>query len=141
MPRPRKPTELLELQGAFDKDPQRRRPVGPKSGREIGAAPDSLTSDEAACWCEFIENAPAGVLTSHDRWTLAQACKIEAKSRREWLLPAEMGHLRGFLTELGATPASRSKVQAPGAEDRPPANPWDVAAPAGITLPGSGVRQ
>lgn len=141
MARPRKPTEILELSGAFVQNPQRRRPIGPKSGRGIGDPPENLQGDEAECWQEFVSNAPAGLLTSNDRWALEHACCLQAKSRREGLSPPEHGHLRGYLTELGATPASRSKVQAPPPQDERPANPWDVAAPAGAVLPGSAVRQ
>jgi hypothetical protein len=35
MPAYRKPTELLALSGAFEKNPQRRRPVGPKSPQVV----------------------------------------------------------------------------------------------------------
>ena len=35
----RKPTELLALSGAFEKNPQRRRRIGPKSDKPIGEAP------------------------------------------------------------------------------------------------------
>lgn len=141
MPRPRKPTELLELQGSFEVHPERRRPIGPKSALGIGDAPEELRPDEAGCWYEFIANAPAGVLTSGDRWALERACCLQAKARREGLSPPELGHLRGYLTELGATPASRSKISAAPGEDKPPANPWDVAPPASAVLPGPAARQ
>ena len=131
MPAYRKPTELLALSGAFEKNPQRRRPVGPKSDRPIGEPPDHLAPDEAAAWREFCRDAPAGVLTSADRVALELLARLIAKARRPGgLSGAELGHLRGFLSEMGASPASRSKVlpAGPGAE---PAggNPWDVAAP------------
>jgi hypothetical protein len=74
VPAHRKPTELLALSGAFEKDPKRCRPVGPKSDRPIGDPPACLTPDEAACWREFVANAPAGVLTSGDRWALERLC-------------------------------------------------------------------
>jgi hypothetical protein len=139
MPAHRKPTELLELSGAFDEHPNRRRPVGPKSERGIGDPPPSLAPDEAACWHEFIANAPAGVLTSGDRTTLEALARLWAKSRREWLIGSEWSNLRSLLGELGATPASRSKIAAATPEERPPANPWDVPAPA--DAPGPPLRQ
>jgi hypothetical protein len=46
------------------------------------------------------------------------------------LLPAELGHLRGLLSELGASPASRGRVQGARPAAAPAANPWDVAGPA-----------
>ncbi len=56
----RKPTELLALSGAFEKDPQRRRPVGPKSPHPIGDPPACLAPDEAAAWRGFVGDAPLG---------------------------------------------------------------------------------
>ncbi len=131
MPAYRKPTELLTLSGAFEKNPQRRRPVGPKSDRPIGEPPACLAPDEAGCWAEFVSNAPAGVLTSGDRWALEAVARLMAKpAGGGGLTSAETGHLRGFLSELGASPASRGQVQAPGPAEPVPANPWDVPAPA-----------
>jgi hypothetical protein len=67
----RKPTdEVLELTGAFLKDPTRRRLPGPKSGLPVGGPPEHLAPHEAAAWLEFVANAPAGVLTGGDRWVL-----------------------------------------------------------------------
>src|SRR3712207_7798672 len=67
MPAHRKPTELLQLSGAFEKNPARRRPVGPKSDKPIGDPPTYFAPDEAACWREFVADAPAGVLTGGDQ--------------------------------------------------------------------------
>ncbi len=130
MPAYRKPTELLALSGAFEKNPQRRRPVGPKSPHPIGEPPACLAPDGAATWREFVANAPAGVLTSGDRLALECLACLVAKGRRPGgLSGAELGQLRGFLSELGATPASRSKVLPAGPAEAPAGNPWDVAPP------------
>ena len=75
------------------------------------------------------------MLTSADRTILEHLARLIAKGRREWLSGSELGHLRGFLTELGATPASRSKIIGAPADNRPPANPWDVPAPADAPCP------
>ena len=130
MPAYRKPTELLALSGAFEKNPQRRRPVGPKSPHPIGDPPACLAPDEAAAWREFCRDAPAGVLTSADRLALECLARLIAKSRREGLTAAELGHLRGFLSELGASPASRGRVLPAGPTAEPAGgNPWDVTPP------------
>ena len=121
MPPPRKPTGVLELSGAFEKDPKRRRPPSPKSAEPIGDPLARLAPDEAACWREFCRDAPAGMLTSGDRWALEALARLMAKSRREGLTGAETGHLRGFLTELGASPASRGRCSRRGLPSRPPA--------------------
>ena len=130
MARSRKPTEVLELTGAFLDNPARRRLPGPKSPYPIGEPPEHLAADESATWLEFCTHAPAGVLTAGDRWVLEMAARLMAKSRREGLLAAELGHLRACLTELGASPASRSRVQAVGPAAAPAASPWDVPARA-----------
>ncbi len=80
MPAYRKPTELLALSGAFEKTPQRRRPIGPKSDKPIGEPPGYLAPDEAAAWREFVRDAPAGVLTGGDRWILEAPCRLVARS-------------------------------------------------------------
>jgi hypothetical protein len=130
MPYPRKPVELHELSGTFRADRHGRRRAAPKSDRPIGDPPPSLQADEAACWSEFVSDAPAGVLTSGDRWALEALARLHAKSRRDGLTGAELGHLRGFLSELGASPASRGRVLPAGpAEASPAGNPWNVAAP------------
>lgn len=59
--------ELLELHGAFEHNPNRRRPPGPKSAVPIGTLPASLAPAEATAWREFVANAAPGVLTSGDR--------------------------------------------------------------------------
>jgi hypothetical protein len=118
MPAHRKPTEVLELSGAFQHNPARRRPVGPKSSEPVGPPPVHLAADEAECWYEFTRDAPAGVLTGGDRFALEVLCRLVAKSRRQWLSGAEWANLRAFLGELGASPAARSRV-APAAPEPP----------------------
>jgi hypothetical protein len=138
MPAYRKPTELLALSGAFEKNPQRRRenrqrrrPIGPKSDKPIGDPPAHLAPDEAAAWREYLRDAPAGVLTGYDRWALEAVCRLVAKARREGLTGGELGILRGFLAELGASPAARGRVRVVGAAEPVATNPWDVLPPAG----------
>jgi hypothetical protein len=105
MPRPRTPVELLQLNGGFRADRHGRRQAAPKSTLPIGEPPAHLADDEAAAWREHVRDAAPGVLTSGDRWALEAFARLLAKSRRQGLTSAELGHLRRFLTELGATPA------------------------------------
>lgn len=124
MPRPRTPTEVLDLKGSFIKNPQRRRPVGPKSYRPLGGPPDELSERETAVWHEFVGNAPDNVLTSNDRMQVEIVARLMAKFRGDWLTGAELASLRNALTELGATPASRSKITAVGEQEQSE-SPWD----------------
>jgi phage terminase small subunit len=118
MARPRLPTEVLTLRGAFTKDPQRKRPPEAKAA-PLQGAPAYLASDEAALWRELVANAPRGVLTTADGPTLEMVSRLMAKFRRDWLTGAEFSILKSCLTELGWTPASRSKVLAPEGSDKP----------------------
>ncbi len=131
MPTPRKPVELLELAGTFRPDRHARLRGAPKSDRGIGDPPACLGPDEAAAWREFVSNAPAGVLTSGDRVALECLAVLIAKARRPGgLSGAELGQLRGFLSEMGASPASRGRVlPVEGGAEAPTGNPWDVPAP------------
>jgi len=93
--------EVLELTGHYRADRHGRRRHAPKSDRPIGEPPACLAPDEAACWREFCRDAPAGMLTSADRWALECLARLAAKGRRpEGLTGAELGHLRALLGEL-----------------------------------------
>ncbi len=63
-----KPVEVLELTGAFRPDRHAARKAAPKSAEPVGDPPAHLPPEVAAAWCEFVQHAPAGVLTSGDRW-------------------------------------------------------------------------
>ncbi len=131
MPMPRKPDEMLDITATFRRDRHARLRGVPKSDRGIGDPPACLAPDEAAAWREFVSNAPAEVLTGGDRLALECLARLVAKSRRPGgLSGAELGQLRGFLSELGATPASRGRVLPAGPAAEPAGgNPWDVPAP------------
>ncbi len=85
---------MLELSGAFQHDPARRRPVGPESSEPVGDPPAYLAEDEAACWWECCRDAPAGVLTGHDRWVLEMPARLVARSRRQGSALANQAVLR-----------------------------------------------
>ena len=122
MPRPRTPTETLELRGSFKHDPKRRRDVGAKASTALGDPPRHLTEVEQGCWRELEQNIAAGVLTSAERWTLEIASRLMARFRADWLSGAEFAQLTKSLSSLGMTPVDRSKVQA---EKTTEASPYD----------------
>jgi len=115
--RPRTPTEILEVRGAFRKDPQRKREVGPKAQLGLGEPPGGLTEAEAATWREVVGNAPAGVLTSAERILVEIVARLLARMRADWLTGAELAQLTQSLARLGWTPADRSRVQAAKADE------------------------
>lgn len=117
--RPRKPTAILEMSGAFKKDPQRRdaRAAEPIPQGPIGEPPEHLNDIEKAAWGAFIEETPPGVLTIADRALLTQASKLRA-ALDLGTFQTESGRLNAeklflsMLTRIGATPADRSRIHA-----------------------------
>ena len=112
MGRPRLPTEVQEIKGAFKHDPKRRRAVGPKSTRGIGDPPGYFEPDEQLMWLEIVDDAPANVLTSADRTVIELLTRLRARFRRQWLTGAEMASMTWCLSHLGFTPSDRSRVEA-----------------------------
>ena len=122
MARPRKPTNVLELTGAFKKDPQRRRedaePVG-----ELTAPPAHINGAVLHAWKEIAKYAPRDVLTNSDRLSLELAANLLAQFRNDPLdFPAaKLVRLEAMLGKFGMTPADRSKVGG-GKKDAPKGN-------------------
>ncbi len=113
MARPKTPTAVLEMRGAFKAHPGRRRPDEPKPTGELGEPPPHLDEAAANAWREIAEAAPAGVLTSADRLAVEIAATLMAQFRAGDLLPAGVGHLRGILGRMGLTPADRAGLSIP----------------------------
>ncbi len=113
MARPRTPTAVLEMRGAFKVHPGRRRPDEPKPTGELGDPPPSLGEAARAAWGEIVGMAPPGVLTSADRWAVEIAASLMADFRKGDMLPAGVGHLRGMLGRMGLTPADRAGLSIP----------------------------
>lgn len=110
MARPRTPTALLELKGAFIKDPQRARPNEPKTNGPVGDPPVSFDAELTALWHELVEMVPAGVLARSDRWTVEVACRIMLQLRKDDFKASELAILQSCLSRMGLTPADRSRI-------------------------------
>lgn len=120
MARPRKPTNILAFSGAFKKDPQRAasRANEPKPKKGIGEPPAHFNEAQAAIWRELVELiAESHDLRASDRVILEQFCnalltmRSETEHTRGTAYDVKLGNLiKQFCTELGMTPASRSKV-------------------------------
>lgn len=118
MARPRKPTRVLELTGAFRKDPQRRRAREgePEVTTPLGDAPDHLDEAERARWNEIRKWAPW--LGVPDRPIVEQVCALWMLQRKGKATVAQMKLLSTNLTLLGMTPSSRSRVKVPPAKPK-----------------------
>ena len=113
MSRPRTPSNVLDLRGAFDKNPQRRR-EDPKVEAGLGEAPDYFTDDERKVWAEIEQSAPEGVLSRADRIAVEMLTDLIVRFRaRQPLKAAERNHMLNLLSRLGMTAADRSRVAKP----------------------------
>lgn len=110
MPRPRKPTALLELSGAFKANPQRRRPNEPQESRPLGDPPGRLPSDAVPFWHELVGMCAHGVLKYGDRWAVEIAATLMWRFSMGNEEPGDKNVLRSYLASLGLTPADRSKL-------------------------------
>jgi phage terminase small subunit len=133
MARPRKPTNVLQLAGAFKKNPDRGRARAnePRPTGAIGDPPDALSEAVRKAWHDTVAEAPPGVLTNADRGILTLVAMLrdhaehgEIYITREGVVTDErvwdtkkLALLKSCYTELGMTPASRSKVQIKPAEE------------------------
>ena len=115
MARPRTPTAIQELKGAFKKDPQRARSDEPKSNGPLGAPPLGFNEDPElqATWHELEGMVAARVLSKADRWLVELACRTMRDVRRGQALASERNLLLSCLSRMGLTPADRSKIAVP----------------------------
>ena len=114
MSRSRKPSAVLEMNGSFNHNPDRRkkRANEPKPEGTIGNPPEHLSTQAADIWHEICGDVTW--LTCSDRVNLEVLCILMERLRTD--LQAFRGQdfmtLLGLLRALGMTPADRSKVQA-----------------------------
>lgn len=122
---PRKPSNVLALNGAFKKNPSRgrARDSEPKELDPLGDEPPvTLTELEAVCYRELVKHCAAGVLTTVDQPFVEYTAKVLATIRYGQAsdLLKFGARLEKCLGLLGMTPADRSRVQvATGARNNP----------------------
>jgi hypothetical protein len=117
MGRPSKPTAVLELVGAYQKNPQRKRQKEPKPSQGIGSFSLGPTSIPEI-WDEIVGQVVPGVLTISDRMALELVCRLYAEIR---LNPDEISvgkvtALANLLGRFGLTPSDRAKISMPEEE-------------------------
>jgi len=115
MARPRKSTRVLELIGAFKKNPKRRRQrerePQPKLG--LGKPPGTFDAEEWARWKELQAISPPGLLTQMDRPAAESLCQLWARMRRHDISGPERALLHGLFQKFGMTPPDRAKIELP----------------------------
>lgn len=137
MPRQRKPTALLELNGTFEHEPGRARPNEPRDYRPLGEPPERLPPDALPFWEEIVSMCVSGGLSFRDRWAVETLSRLMWKMVRkpnveallelvrlgeldsnqvkalvdeEKICGAELTLFRSLLGSLGLTPADRAKL-------------------------------
>lgn len=123
MARPSKPTAVLELVGAFKKNPQRKRVNEPRPTAGIGKFTDGPTT-VPEIWDEIVAQTVPGVMTISDRVALEIVCRLLAEIR---INPNDISvgkatALCNLLGRFGLTPADRAKVTVPEKEK---GDEWD----------------
>jgi hypothetical protein len=118
MPRPRTPTAILELRGAFKNHPSRKkdRAGEVRSNTPLPGAPQLLTKRQKEIWADLKKR---GIwLTSPDRFLVEIAAVLLDKHERKEIDYKEVPHLISVLSKLCFTPVERQKMNA-GVQDRP----------------------
>lgn len=109
--RPKTPSNILKLRGAFKHDPRRENKKEPKPNSAIDAVPpESFTKDERIFFHDIIKRAPAGILGDADYHTVCvvaallaefYACPVKMPTARLTRLSSELG-------KIGFTPSGRA---------------------------------
>jgi phage terminase small subunit len=113
MPRPRTPTAVLELRGAFKHNPSRLRDRKnePLVTTPLPEAPKYLTKAARASWHEM---AAFGFwLKSPDQFLVAIAATLMARYRSDELRSDEVSLMISLLGTLGFSPKSRGAMNLP----------------------------
>jgi hypothetical protein len=113
MSRSRTATNVLQLRGAFAKNPDRAR-EDTRTGRPLGVAPiqEPITFEQA--WDYISSCAPSGTLDERDRVyvEVAAALFVEFRLNPIAMHPQRLGRLEMMMSKLGMTPVDSSRVSA-----------------------------
>lgn len=112
--RPRTPTKVLKLRGAFKRHPEREqaREGEPEVSGPLGDPPDCLDEAHMARWIEIAGWCPW--LGDADRVLVEATCRLWVKMRNNDMKPGDWSLLTTNLSKLGMTPTDRSRVKVPG---------------------------
>jgi len=145
MGRPPKPTAIKKLQGTARADRVKANEPKPKKGSVAPSVPGHLSADAKKEWRRVAKELHGlGLLTSIDRTALAAYCETYvtwvdalAQCRKLGLIVKTTNgnavqnpylsvasqaekRMRGWLSEFGMTPSSRTRINVEAAEDADP---------------------
>jgi hypothetical protein len=113
MPRPRLPTAVLELRGAFKRNPNRKkdRQSEPIVTTSLPEPPGYLTPDTTEAWREMRERG--WWLTSADRFLVEIAATLMARYSGDNVKSGDVSLLIGLLGKIGFSPKERGALNLP----------------------------
>ena len=113
MSRPRTPTTVLELRGAFKRNPNRKRDRQhePLVTTPLPEPPAYLTADTTAAWSEM--KSCGYWLTSADKFLVEIAATLMSRYRGDELKSADTSLLIGLLGKIGFSPKERGALNLP----------------------------
>src|SRR5258708_993405 len=113
MGNPRKPTAVLALSGSSSKHPERlaARVNEPKPDPMFGEAPACLSDGQKTLWAEVVAQIPPYVVTKSDRVLVEVVVRMLEKMREGTARSSDYATLTRGLSQLGMTPADRSKIE------------------------------
>lgn len=118
--RPRTPAKILELRGAFRRNPQRRRTDADGAGPFCTDPPAHMPQAVVPAWRFLVARLPKVALSSSDELAVEIAATLTAQA---WAgNHAVIPELRQWLAKLGMTPTDRGKLPGSAPSD---ANPFD----------------
>ena len=110
MSRPRTPAKILELRGAFKRNPNRRRIDAEGAGPFSCEPPAHLAQINLPAWRYLVERLPKVALSSSDEIAVEVSAVLLAQL---WAGNTSIAaELRQWLGKLGMTPVDRSKIPA-----------------------------
>ena len=116
MGRPRKPSNVLDMNGSARRNPGRMRAQGrdtePTDIPEIGDPPEWLTGDQSRAWKYIVRKCAAGVLKESDEIAVEIGARLLAKMWSGDIPDQQLRQLDTLLGKLGMNPSDRSKVSA-----------------------------
>jgi phage terminase small subunit len=113
MARPRTPTNILDLKGAFKTHPERKRKSEPKGNGDFNTAPPKhLNLKQKKTWKEVIALVPAGVLTGSDLIHVEiVACLLaEFRELKGMLETSRITRLTSEMGKIGLNPSARASL-------------------------------
>jgi phage terminase small subunit len=112
MPQPRKPTAILDAEGAFIRHPERSRESEPETSdkKPLGDAPAYLSEFQKEVWAQLSAQMLPGVCFESDRTSFELLVRLVCKMRTDTINRSEVSSLIALTGRFAMNPADRSKV-------------------------------